>query len=262
MRLRSDVQWEAYGRLDPYYGVLSSERFKSDRLDAVSKAEFFASGEKHVDYMMQTIRAAFDAKSGPRRVLDFGCGVGRCTIPLARIADEIVAMDVSPSMLREAEKNCAERSIRHVRFVEADDKLSGVTGTFDIIHAFLVFLHIPPERGRLLLSRLLDSLGDGGIIVVDFLYQRSEHALIRTLGELRKKLPPLHYVANRLQGNPWRTPLMEKNVYSLNEYAFAAQARGCRKLHVVTLGRAPHHLALVFAQKRPLGDPYENQDFY
>ncbi len=262
MPLNPDGQWEAYGESDPYYGVLSSDRFKSDRLDASAKAEFFESGEKHVDYMMQTIRSVFDPRFQPRRVLDFGCGVGRCTIPLAKIAEEVVSLDVSPSMLREAEKNCAERSIENVRFLESDDQLSGIAGSFDVIHSFLVFLHIPPARGRVILRRMVDLLADGGVIVVDFLYHRTEPAPIRALGKLRKTLPPLHYLANKLQGQPWKAPLMEKNVYSLNEYAFTAQARGCRKLQIVTLGRAPHHLALVFAQKQQLDDPYENQDFY
>jgi SAM-dependent methyltransferase len=262
MRLDSDAQWEAYGQRDPYYGVLSVDRFKSDSFDALSKAEFFESGEKHIEYMMQTIRSVFDARFEPSRVLDFGCGVGRCTIPLAKIAKEVIAADVSPSMLREAERNCVERSISNVRFVKADDGLSGVTGSFDIIHAFLVFLHVPPARGRLILSRMLDLLTDGGVIVVDFLYHRSEPSLLRALGQIRKRFAPLHYVANRLAGHPWRRPLMEKNVYSVNEYAFVAQSRGCRKLHVVALGRAPQYLALVFAQKRALGDPYQNQDFY
>ena len=72
MPLNPDGQWEAYGESDPYYGVLSSDRFKSDRLDAGAKAEFFESGEKHVDYMMQTIRSVFDPTFRPRRVLDFG----------------------------------------------------------------------------------------------------------------------------------------------------------------------------------------------
>jgi ubiquinone/menaquinone biosynthesis C-methylase UbiE len=67
---------------------------------------------------MQTIRSAFDPEFRPCRVLDFGCGVGRCTIPFARIAEEVVALDVSPSMLREAEKNCLERALDNVMFLK------------------------------------------------------------------------------------------------------------------------------------------------
>jgi 2-polyprenyl-3-methyl-5-hydroxy-6-metoxy-1,4-benzoquinol methylase len=35
----------------------------------------------------------------PRRVLDFGCGVGRVTLPLARRVDAVVAIDIADSML-------------------------------------------------------------------------------------------------------------------------------------------------------------------
>jgi hypothetical protein len=109
---------------------------------------------------------------------------------------------------------------------------------------------------------MLNLVDEGGVIVVDFLYHRTEPAWIRVLGRLRKTILPLHYAANKLQGHAWNAPLMEKNVYSLNEYTLTVQSHGCRKLQIVVLGRAPHHLALVFAQKRRLGDPYENQDFY
>lgn len=262
MGLNSDDQWESYGQRDPYYGVLTTDRFRNDRLDAASRAEFFESGEKHIDYVMKTIRSVYAPEFRPRRVLDFGAGVGRCTIPFAKIADEVVAVDVSPSMLREAERNCTERSLRNVRFVGSDDTLSAVTGKFDIVHGFMVFQHIPSARGRAILARMLDLVADGGIIVVDLLYHRSEPALLRALGQLRKHFAPLHYLGNKLHGKPWRMPLMEKNLYSLNEYVFAAQTRGCHKLHVAPFGRGAEHVALVVAQKSPLGDPYLNQDFF
>ncbi len=40
--------WEAYGRQEPYFGVLTRERFLRRNLDEAARAEFFASGERHV----------------------------------------------------------------------------------------------------------------------------------------------------------------------------------------------------------------------
>src|ERR1044072_2170139 len=44
--------------------------------------------------------------AGPRwsRVLDFGCGAGRLSQPLAEHADEVVGVDVPPPMLEVARK--------------------------------------------------------------------------------------------------------------------------------------------------------------
>ena len=49
MRIRdhSDRTWEKIARSDPYYGVLTADRFRSGQLNDDSKAEFFRSGEEH-----------------------------------------------------------------------------------------------------------------------------------------------------------------------------------------------------------------------
>lgn len=259
---RSDAQWEAYGKHDPYYGVMCSDRFRKDRLDPHALTEFFESGARHIDYVLRTIRSDLDPAFQPRRVLDFGCGAGRCSIPLARVANEVQALDVSDSMLREAEKNCRERSIANVEFLKADDQLSNATGTFDLIHASGVFIHIRPARGYVIFSRMLDLLAEGGVLAIDFLSSRLEPAWARALGRLRTTIPPLHYLANVLHGEPWRQPLMEKNVYSLNELAFALRSRSRYKTQMVTVGVAPHYFALFFVQRRRADDAYDDRDWY
>ena len=49
-------------------------------------------------------------------------------------------------MLREAEKNCAERSIDNVRFLESDDQLSGIAGSFDVIRTLFSSFLISRRR--------------------------------------------------------------------------------------------------------------------
>jgi SAM-dependent methyltransferase len=258
----SDTQWEAYGKHDPYFGVMCSDRFRRNRLDAQSLEEFFASGERHVDYVLRTIRSALEQTFEPRRVLDFGCGAARCTIPLARASSEVQALDVSDSMLREAEKNCRERSIDNVRFLKADDQLANAAGPFDLIHSSGVFIHIRPARGYVIFSRMLERLAEGGVLAIDFLCSRSEPVWARALGRLRATITPLHYLANVLQSQPWRQPLMEKNVYSLNELAFALHSHGRYKINIVTFETPPQYFALLFAQKRRANEAHDDRDWY
>jgi len=80
--------WRPFGRVDPYYGVLSNEQFRADRLDATALEAFFQTGEDHVAWTIGSIRRLVAPEFEARRVLDFGCGVGRLVLPFARRASE------------------------------------------------------------------------------------------------------------------------------------------------------------------------------
>src|SRR6266404_4403273 len=135
MDMSTDVAWEEWGRRDPYFGVITDPKFRSSGLNENSKREFFESGESHVHGVLATIRKHIDPGFTPRTVLDFGCGVGRLLVPFAKIADRVVGLDVSSSMLQEAQRNCDDRQLRNVRLFVSDDALSLLTGTFDLIHS-------------------------------------------------------------------------------------------------------------------------------
>jgi hypothetical protein len=55
--------WEQVAQSQAYWGVLSHERFRSERLHEAAVAEFWATGEEHIDrivgYMRQNVSADF-----------------------------------------------------------------------------------------------------------------------------------------------------------------------------------------------------------
>jgi SAM-dependent methyltransferase len=55
-------------------------------------------------------------------VVDFGCGPGFYTTELARRTKAVVAMDVSPEMLKKAKQKAGEAGVVNVRFVESDGR--------------------------------------------------------------------------------------------------------------------------------------------
>src|SRR5580704_8517953 len=91
----TDAEWEKWGQRDPYFGVLTDNRFRQKRLTADTKAEFFASGARDIDHVFQVCREHICPDFRPRSALDFGCGVGRLVIPLAALVEHVVGVDVS-----------------------------------------------------------------------------------------------------------------------------------------------------------------------
>lgn len=142
----TDRDWQVWGAEDPYYGVLSAERFR----DGGSREEFFDTGEHYVAGRLALIEKHF----GPinrGRALDFGAGVGRLTIPLSKQFEEVVGLDISPAMIAEAQRNDAA-----VQFRLSDDDLTNADGHFDFVLSSITLQHIERERGLALLRKLLE----------------------------------------------------------------------------------------------------------
>ncbi len=235
--LHTDREWEKWGQQDPYFGVITHEKFRAKNLTEESKKEFFQSGRRHVQQVLKTCRAKVSPGFQPQRVLDFGCGVGRLVIPFAELAGHVTGTDVSESMLQEARKNCAAHALDNVTLLRSDDSLACLTDTFDLIHSFIVFQHIPPRRGIAIFKRLLAHLAPGGICAVQLTY--SKQAYHATNGRpperrpaLRAKIKKLLYKLCRPAGSQGNDPEMQMNPYNLNEVFFLIQALPAQKLHV------------------------------
>ena len=126
--MKTDEEWEKWGKEDPYFGVLTHEKFRSRNLTQEAKIEFFESGKNHINYILEVCSRYFDQGFSPKKVLDFGCGVGRLIVPFAEIAEHVVGLDVSKSMLKEALKNCNDYSLQNITLLESDAGYSGIQG--------------------------------------------------------------------------------------------------------------------------------------
>src|ERR1700685_1735892 len=111
----TDKAWKRFGDVDPYYGVLSQSENRSHNFTEQRREKFFLSGEEHVNKVLTTLRE-INPDFSPRRSLDFGCGVGRVAIPLAREATSVLGVDVAPGMLSEAQKNAARYGVDNISF--------------------------------------------------------------------------------------------------------------------------------------------------
>jgi len=233
--MNTDEAWKQWGKQDPYFAVLTADKFRARNLTPEAKAEFFESGRAHVDHVLAMLRKHFDADYSPKRVLDFGCGVGRLVVPFARVTEQVVGVDVSEAMLAEARRNCEEAGLHNTTFVVSDDALSKVEGEFDLVHSIIVFQHIAPERGREIFRRMLKRIAPGGAGAVQFTYAKArfaqndgqppEHAgVVRKLKSMVRR-------ALRMLSPAAADPEMQMNVYPLNELLFMLQSLGVHDVH-------------------------------
>lgn len=255
---KTDRDWEYFGKNDPYFGVLTHDGFKLDQLSADAKKEFFATGVRYVEDLLKTVREHLEPAFQSTRALDFGCGVGRLVIPLAGVCTSVVGVDVSESMLAVAEENCREMGLSNVTFVKGDDTLSRVSGSFDFVHSFIVFQHIRPERGVVILRRMIDLLPDDGIGVLHFTYSYATTvSLGRRLLKTTQEYIPIGYgLLNLMRGKSFREPLMQMNEYDVNQLLRILQESGCHEIHLrfteTSVRGHPFYGVMLFFRKRQL----------
>jgi hypothetical protein len=114
--------------------------------------------------------------------------------------------------------------------LKSDDQLSSLSGTFDFIHSFIVFQHIPPNRGVGILDKMLSRLEPNGVGALHFTYASETQGMRRVFSQARAKVPYLHNFLNLAQGNPFRAPHMQMNDYDLNQIILLLQKHDCHKL--------------------------------
>jgi SAM-dependent methyltransferase len=156
----SDAVWRRLSQTAPYWSVLSMDEFANE-LTPATRDKFFQTGEDLVANAFARASALAPGLSSPAVAIDFGCGVGRLTRPLARRSGRVYAVDISADMLRMCLENCAEAGLRNVIPIFSTGALTGIEA--DLIVTSITFQHIRPSRGMLILESLLNALKIGGV---------------------------------------------------------------------------------------------------
>lgn len=97
--------------------------------------------------------------------MDFGCGPGFFTIPLARVAAKTIGVDVSPKMLEKASSNAQKNGVT-VEFVRSDgSEIKVEDRSVDLILLVHVYHEIEAKEKTLReFSRILRELGRLAIV--------------------------------------------------------------------------------------------------
>jgi SAM-dependent methyltransferase len=218
---KTDDDWEQLAKDEPYFAVLTDDRFRSTSLNNDRKKEFFESGENYIAYILAVLERQFHCPKTVGTALDFGCGVGRLVLPLAKRAQTAIGVDISTTMLKIAADNAKSQGVNNVKWVQSDDTLSGVTETVDLLTSCIVLQHVPPERGYGILDKLLSRLATGGFGYIQIPFAARVDALKdegatnhRTYRYYQRQGDHLHLLR---KGYPDATGGMQMNHYDLSE---------------------------------------------
>jgi 2-polyprenyl-3-methyl-5-hydroxy-6-metoxy-1,4-benzoquinol methylase len=155
--------WSNLGSTEPYWSVLTEERFRMKTLDPVQRAAFHETGEGEVHRLNAWARRNAVTLPTSGVCAEFGCGVGRVTRALARQFRRVVAFDVSPLHLREAKLQMQADGIDNVDFVciRTLADLQALAGV-DFFYSVIVLQHNPPPIIADILQRALAGVRPGG----------------------------------------------------------------------------------------------------
>ena len=97
--------------------MLTDESYRKANFNDEAKTRFFAKGEDAVAGRLKVLANRFNCPKKFDTALEFGCGVGRLLLPLARRSRRVIGVDVSPTMLQHSAENARNAGLDNVELV-------------------------------------------------------------------------------------------------------------------------------------------------
>lgn len=216
---------------EPYFAVVPTAAHLRRNLTAAVKQAFFADGEALVAWMFRVMEPVVDRFS-PVTVLEYGCGVGRLSLALARYAGTVTAVDRASAVLEEARALCAERGIGNVEFALTDEALA-TRRQFDLVVCFEPLQRLRPADGLALMTSLIARISPGGIGLFHLPYDDGVPLAIRALRAVRERVPGVNRLLNRVRGAAADDPFVPTHVYPLDQTLKLLRSTSMGAAHVV-----------------------------
>jgi SAM-dependent methyltransferase len=152
--------WESLAERDALGAILTDASKTRGRWDV---AEFMSTGEAEIQVVMGHLARIDCIPNFYGAALDFGCGVGRLTQPLARRFASCVGVDISPQMIQKAE---SLNQYAHCRYVASSDaRLPFADASFSFLYSNIVLQHMPPRFSEQYLREFVRVLAPEGVLV-------------------------------------------------------------------------------------------------
>ena len=196
-----------------------------------SRQEFFASGEQYVNEIFGVISSNIDGGFSPSLGIDFGCGVGRIVIPLSKRCGRVIGVDVSPSMIVEAKRNCVLFNVTNVDFV---NELAKIEQKVDFINTYTVLQHIRKDIGMDIIDEFIEKLNPSGIACIQFPYFSRRSMMKRILKPIVDRSGLARKMYNAIIMKDAKAPYMMSTDYDITEILRLLSEKNINKVLVLT----------------------------
>jgi SAM-dependent methyltransferase len=228
--------WDLMGKEDPLWAIITAEDKKGNKWDL---GEFLEGGEREITEVMQYL-SGLNVERARHRALDFGCGVGRLTQPLAIHFPNVVGIDIAPSMIARA--RALDRTCR-CQFVlnERADLSLFRDGEFDFIYSNIVLQHMRPDYSTAYIREFCRVLAPGGVAVFQLPSKSHLAAEPRSWKDVIRPLipsPMLHWYRHHYRGlpvqpQPAQPARMEMHTVPKSQVLKVIKRNGCRLVDAV-----------------------------
>ena len=156
--------WESMARTDPLWAVCTELGPQGGSYDELER--FWESGRRDVDAAIKHVEACGLDIDRNGEALDFGCGPGRVSQPLAEVFARCVGVDISPTMLELARGFNANLDRLTFTLNERADLSIFSDDRFAFAYSTRVLQHIPRRYALAYLGELVRVLSrDRGVLV-------------------------------------------------------------------------------------------------
>jgi 2-polyprenyl-3-methyl-5-hydroxy-6-metoxy-1,4-benzoquinol methylase len=248
----SDARFDRFAAREPYFSILTDPAFLRARLTPEREREFFASGEAVVSWILSVIDAGIAPQFAPMSVLEYGCGIGRLAVPLARRPGSVTAVDRSPAMLDLAKGESSRRGVGHIVF-QTPYELGASGRTFDLVICYHVLQRLRRKAALDLMRRLTALIGCDGVGVFQWPYRASEDGLVRATRWLRESVPGVNPLVNVIRRNPAGDPFIPTHTFDLNEGLAVLEDAGARVVQVAFERHSDIDYAIAFVRRERAG---------
>ncbi len=156
--------WRHLGSIKPHFSVLTNTSFLPDKLPETID-RFWGSGEKEAKELDIILGRHEFGLLSDKTCVEYGCGVGRVTMGLARRFEKVHAYDISLPHLSIAQERAKEIRADNVEFHLCSEGVNTPLHECDVFFSILVFQHNPPPVIGIMIGNALRSLRPGGIAI-------------------------------------------------------------------------------------------------
>lgn len=155
--------WARYGQTDPYFSVLTADKFHAAHISSADIDEFYATGLNDFNSTLECCKRNGVTANFGGTVLDFGCGLGRIGEHLSKSFACYIGVDISKPHLDQASARFDALGRKNGQFRLLPDILKNPKPV-DFIFSLIVLQHNPPPMIAVLIAHMCTMLRPGGLL--------------------------------------------------------------------------------------------------